>query len=193
VTDWFPPRLEKRDPKETWTVACAPSTEPGVFTAIEKLAVDAHGSLYVMDPRLLQVQKRDPQGSWIVVLDAVNQPGEFHDLVSIAVDRKDNLYVADHEFSRVMMGDSHGSGRYSCLPAPASDRPSGRTTSQWTLPITFTSSTAEATAAFISEIVKDVRPSWISATRNSICFRRWQPHRTGAFLLLIFRIRPSRC
>jgi sugar lactone lactonase YvrE len=116
VADRFPPRLEKRDPNGTWTVVCAPSAEPGIFSGIiTQLTVDAQGSLYVMDWGRQQVQKRDPKGRWTVLFDPAIEPGEFGHPSCFAVDQQHNLYVADYRRGRVMMRDFHGKWG-ACMP-----------------------------------------------------------------------------
>jgi hypothetical protein len=88
--------IQKRDLNGTWTVVCAPSTEPGILSDTSCLAVDSHGSLYVVDSD--RVQKRDPEGRWTVLAQVGREPDRFGlghcDLVAAAPNG--NIYVSGY-------------------------------------------------------------------------------------------------
>ncbi len=81
----------------------------GQFNALEAIAIDSQGNVYVADTENHRIQKFDMNGKFLTKWGSkgVNN-GQFESPGGIAVDRENNVYVADTSNNRIQKFDATG-------------------------------------------------------------------------------------
>lgn len=84
-------------------------SKDGEFNALEAIAVDSQGNIYVADTENHRVQKFDTNGKFLLNWGSkgINN-GQFESPGGIAVDRENNVYVADTFNNRIQKFDANG-------------------------------------------------------------------------------------
>jgi serine/threonine-protein kinase len=100
---------------------------PGRFTAIDGLAVDAAGRVYVADGGQNRLYVLAPDGTALHIWPAeqLGAPGPVPRLAGVAVPSPDRILVLDRQAGRVLTLDAEGRVRETSAPIPGLTAPRG--------------------------------------------------------------------